>query len=361
MINPNEPNLQLAGIVFLLCLATGCESETSASATPQVEAIPVETLEVKRVPFENTFETTAVALGTDRTTVSAESSGRIEHMNKAQGDRVVKGGRLFETDSAIDHTQLKLAKNRKQLAKSQYERTKNLVDEGVSTEQQLDRAYSSLQEARLNYRQLKQRFDKTTLKSPAAGVILHKLVDVGEYVAPGTPVVRLAKLDPIEFSAEIAESRLQYVAKGDSARITVPGVDKSFEAHVDDISPAADGPTRTFEIELRAPNPDHQIRPGMHAKVELTKSRTTESLVVPREAILLGVNRKEAMIAEQNKAVRRAVTTGPSRGPKLVVNEGLSSGDKLIVRGHRGISDGTRIEIVTEHTSLDGFLTQIAE
>jgi membrane fusion protein (multidrug efflux system) len=364
MLKPNKTTEWLLLLVVGFLFSVSCQSESQKSSD-KLTSIPVETLDVQKIPFEDTFETTAVARGSEHVIVSAESAGRIESIPVEEGDKIRRGQMLLKTDSAIDQTQLDLAENRKELARKEYERTKNLVDDGVATKQQLDRAQSSLEQARLNFQQLQQRLNDATLTSPKAGYIIDKRVDQGEYVGPGTPVLEIATLAPIEFTAHLSETRLDAVKTGDSVRIELPSHQTHRTGEVTDIAMAADGTTRTYELEITVANPDRKIRPGTHGVAHFSKSAEKESTTIPREAVLLGVTRKEVMVAretdEGSRAERREVTTGPGKGPRITIEEGLEPGDRLIVRGHRGIPDGTPIDVVSTYESLDEFLDQVAE
>jgi RND family efflux transporter MFP subunit len=193
---------------------------------------------------------------------------------------------------------------------------------------------------------------KTNVRSPIDGVVAQKMTEQGEYVNPGSPLAHIVDFDTVKVIANVAESDVRFVTEGTDVQVWIPALEKYVEGKVKKRAILATANTRTFPVEIHVANADHSILPGMRARVVVPRKDYGEVVVVPREAILEGFERPEAMIfdgeGDEGKAVLRVVKLGPAKGSIVVVEEGLKPNERLIVKGHRSLADGTKIRSVKE-------------
>ena len=230
-------------------------------------------------------------------------------------------------------------------------RTKQLAKQGLATPQQLDQASSAVDGASLSIKQAKVGLGKTNVRSPIAGYIAQKFVEPGEYVGPGAPLAHIVDYDTVKVMASVPESDVRFIAPDKEVDIWIPALDKTYKGKVFRRSIVATAATRTFPDEIHVANPELEILPGMRASIDVSRKVYGQIVVVPRDAILEGFNRQEAMVLGDKvddgfKAVLRAVELGPSQGTDVAVLSGLSAGEQLIVKGHRSLADGAKVRVV---------------
>lgn len=178
-----------------------------------------------------------------------------------------------------------------------------------------------------------------TVPAPAGGVVLERLVQVGERISAGTPLYRLAARSPVWVEARIPEGHMGGVREGDLATIELqahPGRDWS--GRVSRVYPAVDPVSRTGRIRITVPNPGGEVRPGMYATVSVEgrseDPADAESVLIPRDAVIRS-GLRDAVFVEEHPGhfVGRAVTLGGTAGDHVQVLVGLREGERVAARG----------------------------
>jgi membrane fusion protein (multidrug efflux system) len=341
----------------------GASTETSKSAP-----IPVETLTVRTRNFIETFDVPATAEPLEQITVAAEAGGRVLAAPFEEGDEIRAGGRLLSIDTELDSARINLLEAQLESAQREYERTKNLQQKGLATTAQLDQAEDALENARLSLDQAKVGASKGGVRSPMSGVVLTKHVKKGEFASPGQPIATIIQYDKLIVRGQVPETRISYIGVGDTVQIEFRALQLSLHGTVTRRALTGSPSTGTYAVEVTVDNADLAILPGMSARMTVVKKQWDEAVMIPREAILQGFARSEAMVlpvgadadssksgksSKSGEAELRVVELGPSDGPNVVITSGLADGDRLIVRGHRGLVNGALASQVRHFESIE--------
>lgn len=312
-------------------------------------------VEVERVEpraFTRTIRLTGVAVAMRDVVVSAEEAGVVRRIAVDKGSRVRAGSAILRLDETILKAQVQAAAAQAEYDEEVWERRKKLYEEdGVGSELAYHEAQHAAEQSRGNLDVLEARLARTTIRAPMGGVLDSRLVEVGTLVSPGTPVARIVQADTIRILAGIPERYALYVSTGTEASVSfdvLPG-----EAHTGwttFVGVTVDRDTRTFPVELTLPNPGGHVKPGMVADVSVAQARLPEAIVVPRQAL---VSMEEGHVVfvvegvgEESLAVVRPVGIVVSQGNDVVVDSGLRAGDRLVVVGQQGLTDGDRVRVV---------------
>ncbi len=194
-----------------------------------------------------------------------------------------------------------------------------------------------------------------TLNSPANGVVIKRLVEVGSLVGPGTPAFVLADLTSLKAVFGAPDTLLKSLRTGMTLALSaeaLPGV--MFDGRVTSIAAAADPRSRVFDVEITFPNPDLRLKPGMIVTVQLPAlAKVAPVPVVPMSAIIRSKTKPEGysvfVVDDQGgKTVSRArdVSLGGALNNRIIVNDGLRPGERIIVTGASLVNDGETVEIV---------------
>ena len=343
-------------VVGVVAVVAGCDSDAAERADEdhRVAPEPVETLVVSPKEFTDTFEVVGTAEPEEAVEVATEFPGEVLDAYVQEGDRVSRGDPLFRIDTETDEAGQDVLRTRVDAAERELERTNRLYEEGLATEQQLDNARTELETAQKDLRQSEVSIGRHRVRSPVDGEVAVRMFDPGEFAGSGMPLAEVIDYRTIVVYAQVPESEIRHVDLEEEAtlQVEIPALETTHNAEIDRVSLRPSPNTRTYTAEVHIDNEERSIRPGMRARAHFERDHYPEALVVPRDAILEGYDGREVMVLEGDDEVGeakvRTVETGPGTRDEVVVLSGLDSGDRLILRGHRGLVADARVEAVEE-------------
>ncbi|HOV98582.1 MAG TPA: efflux RND transporter periplasmic adaptor subunit [Bacteroidota bacterium] len=336
--------LGIAILIIAATLVTGCSKKDAN--TQQGDVIPVEVTTVKKSQVVRDINLIGTLAAWKEANLAAQTTARIEEIYVDEGSRVKEGDLLFE----MDDTQLAQARIQYQVTKDNYERLKPLYETGSISQSQYDQVKAAYETAEKNYQLL---LKNTQFRAPFSGVITAKRLNAGEVflLSPGgagaPAIVTLMQINPLKLILNVSEQNLKDVAVNQIVEVqsdVYPA--ETFRGKVSRINPAINTTTRTFEVEVKIPNPYEKLRPGMFVRAKILVG-TSESILVPRAAIqkLLGITAYYAFVVKDNNAQRVDVILGNDFDSEVEVVKGLSAGDLLVTKGQAILKDGNRVEI----------------
>jgi membrane fusion protein (multidrug efflux system) len=241
------------------------------------------------------------------------------------------------------------------------EREKNrmvaLYEGGSATEQSKDKAITAAQLAEANVKQaeatlarIKVTLDKATIEAPVTGVVSKKYVDEGNMVGPSAPLVRIVQIDTLKVLGGVSERYLPKLVPGKTpVQIKTDAYpEDEFEGTVYRVGVAVDAVTRTGEVEIRVPNTDGKLKPGMFARMTIAVSQRENAVVVPDSSLIRTGEETYVFVVNNGKTHRCKVKLGLSQGQFQEVLEGVSAGDMVVTHGQTQLKDGQIVEVVQE-------------
>jgi RND family efflux transporter MFP subunit len=329
----------LSLIVTGALLVTACsQGETSAEENAVVvPAVKVETIEKKMV--EQTIEFTGNIEPMFRNNISSAAAQRIEKIHAEVGTRVKKGQLLVEMED-VNYTQAKIQLEN---LKTDLARTEALYKAGGISEQQYQQLKTQVDVSRESIANLAKN---TKLLSPIDGIVTQKNFDNGD-VAGGQPILVVMQMQPVKILINISEEFFPRVKTGTPVSILLDIYpEKVFPGKVMRVHPVIDPSTRSFQAEVRIDNPSLLMRPGMFARA-VVDFGTLEKVVVSDRAVIKqpGTNDKYVYILQGDKVVYTKVELGRRVDNIYEVVNGIEPGDKVVVAGHTGLSNGDQVQI----------------
>ncbi|NNM50766.1 MAG: efflux RND transporter periplasmic adaptor subunit [Pseudomonadales bacterium] len=263
-----------------------------------VDAAPLAQATVAYQQVESTYDTVATIEAERQSTVSAQTSGRIESINFRAGDRVKAGQVIMRIDTSVADQQMAAAEARvheadvqRQNAADQFARIQQLLSQHFISQAQYDQAQATLRSAEAHVRSLQADLaqQKTSrgfanIIAPYGGVMASLLVEVGDMAAPGTPLA--VGFDPawLRASAQIPQTRLEAVRTGNKAYLEVPGQLRWIPTSSLTLLPTADPATHTTEARLHLANAEGLL-PGQLVTAHFVIG-TQRRLIIPLQAVL---------------------------------------------------------------------------
>lgn len=180
-----------------------------------------------------------------------------------------------------------------------------------------------------------QTTDTITVYAPAAGTIVERMVQEGQYVTEGQPLFHLAGMQNMWVEADIFEQDVPFVHEGMQVEIELTAFpSETFSGIVTLVWPFLDAETRTLRVRVEFESPDERIRPGMYATVNFSAEVAHDVLVVPKDAVIRTGERGVVYVeVDRNLFERRRVETGYESGNLVEIRSGVAEGEQVVARG----------------------------
>jgi membrane fusion protein (multidrug efflux system) len=282
-------------------------------------------------------------------TIRPEIAGRVAEIRFAEGQRVAKGAVLVRLEQA--ELAAVVASSRAQLKwdEQRVERAEDLRTKGFISQQALDDQKTSLARARAKLAEDEARLAKTEMRAPFAGVAGLRQVSEGAFVAAGTDIARLEKIDQLKLDFRVPEVYLARVRAGQAVRIAVDAyAGQGFDGEVYAIEPAVDEQTRTVLLRARVANPELRLRPGMFARVRVELGVRETAVWVPEAAIVPRGKDSFVYRVAGGKAELAKVRTGLRRPGEVEIVSGLVAGEMVITEGVQKVGPGSPVVVMED-------------
>jgi membrane fusion protein (multidrug efflux system) len=315
----------------------------------RVQPVKVMDLVYRETAVEQIITSTIVAF--EETYLSPALQGRIRTVNVEVDDHVKKGQLMVD----MDGTQLEQTRLQYQTLKTDLARMDTLLKHGSVTQQAFDQMKAQVETTELILKNLEEN---THLRAPHDGIITGKYYNDGELFAatPNTSagkaaLVTMIQVDPVKVMVNLSEKFLPMVKEGMEATVTTdvyPG--EVFKGRVFRIHPTVNAASRTFTAEVKVPNSQEKLRPGMFAKVAL-KLGTKDALMVPAIAVLQqsGINERYVLLNENGTAKKVIVKIVNRYDDQMEISSPqIKGGEKLIYAGHNHLETGNPVKVVVE-------------
>ncbi len=351
-------------------LASGCnEASSPASADTKAGAPPEARLRVRVEPvrlgqLESAGSVTGTVRAFHKATVTAEAQGRVLKRNTEPGAKVEAGDVLVELEASRARLELARATASREAARTvlthaerELERGKALRAKGAISVQRLDdlqhgldRARDELALAKVNRDTARRNLADTRIVAPFAGSVDSLAVNVGDFVAPGTPVATVVDFSKVRIFAGVTAVDAARLEPGSSAEVSFADLGgDNFTASLQSVARVADPADGTYEVELWMDDATERMRDGLVARIAFPNSNGEASLLTRRAALLRSGGVPKVFVVEggpeRSVARARTIRTGRSAGDWIEVLDGLAEGERVIFDGQFALEDGSVVQI----------------
>jgi membrane fusion protein (multidrug efflux system) len=308
----------------------------------------VTSAKVESVKWRATRGAVATLAAVRAVTVASELPGLVKEIGFESGSFVHKGDVLVKLDVSTEEAQLAAAEADARLAKQNLQRQEVLRARSSSTPADLDAAQARSAQAAANAATLRATIAKKTIRAPFDGRIAIRQVDLGQILAPGTPIASLQSVTPIYADFWLPQQVLSELKTGMQTRLTTDVFpDRTWDGLVAIINPEVDPATRNVRVRASFPNTDGALRPGMFGNVEVLSPDERNTLVIPATAVLyapfgdsvFAVEEKDKKLTAKQKFVR----LGERRGDLVAVVSGLEAGETIVSSGAFKLHNGSAL------------------
>jgi membrane fusion protein, multidrug efflux system len=306
------------------------------------------------VEWTDRLEAVGTVVAVNGAQVTTEAAGVVDSIRFESGQEVKAGTVLLTLDTHTDIAELKALSAQAELARNELARFERLYGLESISKAELDRRQSEYDQAAARAAAQQARIAQKTIRAPFSGELGIRQVNLGQFVAPGNPIVSLQSLDPVYVNFSLPEQNLARLREGLQVRLSVdayPG--ETFEGRISAIEPEVDTATRNVRVQATVPNPQRKLRPGMFSRLSIDFANSRTVILVPRTAISFAPFGNSVYVVtetgegEQKSRVvkRRFVKTGEIRGDLVEVTEGLKAGEEIASSGLLKLQNDTRVTI----------------
>jgi RND family efflux transporter MFP subunit len=387
--------LMLIAGTALWSACTAADGKTPETATAAPAAIAVSAAPAAEEPIARFIRATGSLMAQDEAEVAAEVAGRVVATPVERGTAVTQGSELIRLSSAETDAQAKEAEanaaqiaarlgmvdganfdpnmmpevqNAKasfELAESEFNRIKSLLDQKVVSQsefdqrrtqmeaarQQLEAArngaaqqYQALQSARARVSLAHKALADTVVRAPFNGLVAERVVAVGDYVTKGMKVAIVVRVNPLRVQLTVPEQFVSAVSVGAPVSFQVdayPG--RSFVGKVRYLSPTLQATQRALIVEAVVANPANELKPGLFATALIEQPDRTPGVVVPTAAVHTAGGTSRVYVVAGDHVEERVVTVGATVEAKVEITSGLKAGERVATQNVAQLVDGARV------------------
>ncbi len=321
----------------------------NGNKTPETEAL-VSVITLKDTVFNHYLEIQGNVNTKDNILVQPEFSGTLTILNVKAGQRVSKGQILGKVDDAGMSQQLASIENQYALAKTTFERQKNLWDKKIGSEIQFLQAQAQMISAQKSVAQMRAQVAKTVIRAPFSGTIDEVFVERGQVVSPNPQgLMRIVNLSNMYVSTTVPETYIGKLKVGTAVDVFLTSLGKTYKGKVRQVANFINPSNRSFGIEVSVPNPDNLLRPNQVAQLKIIDYAIKNAIVVPTNVVQEdGKNNKFVFIAtningKKGVAKKVVIKVGKSSDNVTEILSGLTANDVIVTEGANNIADGMKL------------------
>lgn len=331
------------------------DAATAKRATvPPARAIAVEAAEARAARTSTDIRAIGTLQSDETVQLAPEIAGRISEIDFVEGTPVKAGDILVRLDDALLRAEVADAEARLSFAQANNERARQLSRTGNVTERSRDEAVTNFETANAALELAKTKLDKHLLRAPFDGIAGVRNVSVGAYVAIGTPVVNIEKIDKLKVDFKVPELYLTSIAVGQVVDVTVDAIPgQTFKGMIYAINPLLDVNGRAVQVRASLDNMNLVLRPGLFARVLIKGAVERDVVLVPESAVIPRSGYNFVFRLEATKAVETRVKLGERSGGSVAITDGVKAGEIVVTAGQHKLRDGATVEVVASHPQSD--------
>jgi membrane fusion protein (multidrug efflux system) len=317
-----------------------------AGGPPGGFAMAVEVAKVAAADFSDEASAVGNLKSNESVVLRPETAGRIAAINFKDGTIVGKGAPLVVIDAAIQEAELEQARANLSLARSNFQRNKELLAKRFVSQQALDNSAATLKVQEAAVQLAEAKVAKTRIKAPFNGMVGLRNVSVGDYVKEGQDLINIEDIGTLRVDFKLPETYLGRITKGQAVEVltdALPG--ETFKAVLDAVDPMVDQGGRAISSRARLDNAAGKLRPGMFVRVRLLFGDRKNVLMVPEQAIVPGAQPTVFKVVEGKAAVTK-VKLGIRRAAQVEVIDGLAADDVIVTAGQLKLRDGAPVRAI---------------
>jgi membrane fusion protein (multidrug efflux system) len=320
-------------------------AEKAAVSEIKSEAISVQLAQPTLGKLDKSFTAQGNFAPIQSLTLLSETSGQVLKVLKRKGDKVRAGELLVQVEANTMSADLATAQANYEKAKRDLSRFENLASGEAITKRQLEEARLSVKTTEAQLVAARQRVNKTRITAPIGGEINEIYIEVGSFLNTGTKLYDIVNVEKLKLKIQVDESQVLLINKGDKVNVKADvNAAQEFDGTVTAIAAQATNALK-YDVEIEVKNPEkNSLRAGMYGTASFKIDEQRDALLLPREAIVGGIQDPSVYVVENGIARLKKVKAGTVTQDQVEIVEGLKAGEKVVRSGQINLTEGAKVQ-----------------
>jgi membrane fusion protein, multidrug efflux system len=353
--------------IACMLLLLGIASSTNAQPAQAPAAIPVGVVTAERKAVTKALDFVGRVQAVNRVEIRARVTGYLENVLFKEGDLIKEGAALYSIEkdlfeAAVGQMEgaLERSKSSKTLTEVQLQRAEDLLAKNAGTVVARDQALAADQSAQgqitideANLRTAKINLGYTSITAPVAGKVGKTNITKGNVVGPDSgPLTVIVSQDPMYVSFPVSQREFLR-AQQDQHKEDITGIKVQLHfadgssykqiGQINFVDVSVDRSTDTILVRAAFPNPDFALVDGQLVRVGLESGKAEEKIVIPQSALISDQEGVYVFIASDGNAATRRVKPAGESGTGVIIDQGLTGGELVIVEGAQNLRPGAPV------------------
>lgn len=320
---------------------------------PPPEAVT--TVVARQEKWPSTLNVIGTMQAVQGVTVSADLPGTVDRIAFESGKSVKAGDVLVELDTRQERAQLAAAEAQRDLAIVNFNRTQELVKQGVIARLEFDNVTAQQKSTEAQVGEIRATIARKTIRAPFTGILGIRQVNLGQYLSAGEAIVPLQSLDPIYVNFGVPQDAAAKIRVGSMLRVTSnDAAGMEFSGRVTAIDAVESEATRNIQVQATLANPRSRLRPGMFVQVAAVTGADRPVIALPTSAINYAPYGNSVYVVSDMKDPSGKIYRGVrqqfvklegSRGDQVAVVSGVNPGDEIVSSGVFKLRNGAAVQV----------------
>ncbi len=340
----------LALTIFQLARNKKKINDANKPKTEFSEAIPVYSMEVGKIPIEQTLVRTGTLIPIKEADINAITGGRLVSINFQLGSHVSQGAVVAKIDNQQVLLNIRSIELQRDQAKRDYDRYKALYEGDAAPEINYQNAQLQYENLTNQISILQKQLSDFNIKAPISGVVITKLKEPGEFVGPGAVLGHIVDVSSLKAIVKVGEADIYNLNVGQVVKVKTDVLnDAVLDGTITFISSKGDA-THNYDVEVSIKNNGKfPLKAGTFVSVDFSRQSSETVLAIPRSALVESSQNPYIYVVENNVVVSKPVVLGRTFGNNVEILDGLSAGQRVITSGLINLKPGMKVRPI-EHT-----------
>ncbi len=325
------------------------EIAKNTDGNPKEALAYVRGIEVQPELFKHYIQVQGTVESDNNILIPARTNGVVKKIHVRRGDRVRQGELLAELDGAVLERSIDELTNALRLVTTIYERQDRLWKKNIGSELEYLQAKNNKENLEKKQKTLEEQYKLTKILAPISGTVDDVLIKEGEMAAVGRGTFRIVQPSRLKITASLSENYISKVSRDYPVKVQIPVLGREMELAIDAVSQVIDPNNRTFQIQIRIPAQEKDLKPNMMSVVTINDYTNPDAIVVPQNVVQDTGSGHFLFVAEKkdgNWVVRRrTVALGENYADRVEIKDGLSAGELVITFGFQALADGQSVSL----------------
>ncbi|NNF05534.1 MAG: efflux RND transporter periplasmic adaptor subunit [Candidatus Eisenbacteria bacterium] len=311
-------------------------------------AVPVAVENAIRGDISSYYSATATLEAEKEAQILARAAGVLNKIHCEEGDTVKRNQSMLVIEDKEYRLRLAQAEATVNNARSRHDRLKGMFENNLVSAEEYDAAKNDLESAEAEVSLAELNLSYTKVLAPFTGLVVQRLVDVGQSVSVGTPLFLLSDFNPLLARVHVPSKEFRKLKRDQRVELTLDSDDRRLSGKITLVSPVIDPQSGTIKVTVEVQDYPAGTRPGDFAEVRIVTELRENTLLVPKGSVFSDKGETVLYVAKDDQAERRVVTPGFENEAHTEIVEGIVDGEAVIVRGQRSLKDGNPIKVMED-------------